>query len=202
MFEDDFLGDERTRSNLEATAEALRQLFGVAGERCPDIVWLLEGTLPGLFPQFAVVPRPNAALPRNLAVTHFEPPRIEIRESIWRAAGSGHPRARHVAFHELAHIAIHERMPKSLKDGRQERKLLSAIQRNMSVEIQADDLAFYLMLPRRLVEQCESLAEIVNGFRVPYKLALEAKRQYGLHHFRKLLPYEVADLMMAEDEPF
>lgn len=93
-------------------------------------------------------------------------------------------------------------MPKSLKDGRQERKLLSAIQRNMSVEIQADDLAFYLMLPRRLVEQCESLAEIVNGFRVPYKLALEAKRQYGLHHFRKLLPYEVADLMMAEDEPF
>lgn len=202
MFEDDFLDRERSPADLEARANGLRDLFRLGSQRRIDFVKLLEVELPELFPQFAVVPRSTAELPGNFAITRFDPPRIEVREDVWSAAGRFHPRAQVIASHELAHLVTHGGQPKSLKVGPQEHKTRSSIQRAMSVERHADDIGFYFLLPRRELEKCHSLSEIVNDFSVPYKLAVRAKTEYRLRRIRKLQPYEVAHLLTAEEDPF
>jgi len=201
MHPDDVLGFERSPESVERIAEAYRAFFGISSDPSPDLGRLIELRLAEHFPQTALIPRERAEL-SDFAVTYFDPPRIEARLDVYDAERRGHPRARAIYGHELGHLLLHEALPKSLKDGVQERKLLSDIQRRMSVEEQADLFRLFFLLPRRIITSMSSLTEVVCVCRVPYGLALEAQHRYAIRHFRKLEPYEVADLMTAEEEPF
>jgi Zn-dependent peptidase ImmA (M78 family) len=201
MRPDDVLGSERSPESIEQIASAYRAFLDVSRDPSPNLGRLIELTLSEYFPQTALIPRETQDM-SDFAVTYFDPPRIEARLDVYHAEQKGHPRAREIYGHELGHLLLHDALPKSLKDGIQERKLLSDIQRRMSVEEQADLFRLFFLLPRSIVTPMQSLAEVVCICRVPYGLALDAQARYGIRHYRKLQPYEVADLIIAEEEPF
>lgn len=200
MLRDDLLTSPRTSAELERFADAYADVMGFRGKSKLDGLWLLEHALPELMPTFALVVRNDEVLADALAVTFYDPIRIEVSERAYQAARRDHPRAHHTLVHEFAHVALHPRLlPKPLKDSRQER-LLAGEMHLMGTEVQADTLAALMMCQRSVVEGLTSIRDVVIECRVPYEIALVAVRHYG-ERFRRLLPYDKADLFTVEESP-
>jgi len=197
MQTDDFLGRERKSDELERIAQAWREISDSAGTAYFDVISFVERTLPTLFPHFALIVRRDADLPNNIAITHFAPTRIEIRESVYRAAHAKKFLPRFQLTHEASHCLLHETLSKSLLDGKQFRFTLSLS--DMSVENHADTLSEYLIVPRSFAVSHPNVSEIMYDCGVPYDFARKMLRKYGVRPKRKLQPYEVAHLLTEED---
>jgi hypothetical protein len=194
----DLLTKERTQDEINELAQSWRGLFGVAAEEKPDIRWCVEAQLPTLFPHFALVVRDDGELSSGPAVAEYSPPRIEIRESAYLGLITSHPVSRFALTHELGHLVLHpHELPKFLKDGVQERHRLA----RMSIENQADEFALFFLVPEHIAIRIRSLVGTVQRCAVPYGLARSACDIYGIR-YRKLMPYELADLLTSEEEPF
>jgi hypothetical protein len=193
----DLLGQERSQAEILELAESWRTLLGVQAEVKPNILWCVEAGLPALFEHFGLRVLPDAEMPLGPAVAVYSPPRIEIRESYYNAARREHPVSRFALTHELGHVVLHpQELPKFLKDGIQERQRIA----RMSVETQADEFAIFFLVPERIARAIGTISGIVHQCGVPYWLARRACEIYGIR-YRKLQPYEIADLLAAEEEP-
>ena len=195
----DYLGPERSEDHSDALAVSWRVAFGVDNDKRPDIIWCVETGLPRLFPQFALLPRADGDLPDDFALADYDPPRIEIRSSVYSAAKAHHPRARFILAHELGHVVSHDRAyRKFLKDGVQERKRI----KRMSLESQADEFALHFLLPEHVIGKMTSIGQVMFQCDVTYSLAVRAGLLCGIRPKRPLLPYEMIDIQREEVEDF
>jgi len=198
MMSDDYLGRDLSDEQIEERSDAFRGLLGLGDDLAPDVFFAAESTLPELIPQFALLPRPLSELPNNYALTTYKPPAILVREDIYRK-GNSDPRGRAIIAHELGHLLLHRDMPRSLKDGHQERKLLIN-SLNQSSERQADLVMLGLLVPRRIAIQLETLDNIADRCRVPYQVAELAMNHYGLRLARKLQPYQRLAMISFDED--
>lgn len=198
MNDDDYLGRDLTEEQIEYIALAIRDLLQINGDHAPQIYYSVEAHLPDFIPQFGLLPRTHDDLPRHRALTSTRPPTIQIREDIYHS-GDTSPNSRYILAHELGHLVLHRELPRSLKDGAQERKLIANSQHRSS-EQQADTFAVGLLVPRHVAETLGSIGAIMDGCQVPYWIAVKAAKRYGIKARRKLLPYEVQAMQDWESD--
>lgn len=172
----DYYVKERDSHALKQSANAWRSLFGICNETCADIVWCVEIGLAERFPQFALVPRADLDMHDSRARTYYNPPRIEIRQSIYYAASCGDPEARYVLAHELGHLTQHSDLPKSLLATEQ----IQAKLKTMSAEWQADEFAFYFLTPEHVARDYQSIGDLITWLKIPTWLAERAMKEYRL----------------------
>ncbi len=197
----DYLDHSRSSDELEKLGLAWRGHANIGRGMSINVVPFLENEVPKLLPHFALIPRSEAELPRNVALTSYDPTRIEVRENVYLAAAQEHPKASFQLWHEFSHAVLHDCQPKSLLDGVQERILLTN-STDMSVEEQADALSMYITVPRHSAESIRNLSEIMYVCKVPYAVAERAVRTYGIRQKRKLHPHEIQHLLTREEEPY
>jgi|ERR1039457_478852 Zn-dependent peptidase ImmA (M78 family) len=94
---------------------------------------------------------------------------ILIREDVYEGADKGMPRDRFTMCHELGHLVMHQGLALSRIDPKNPPK----IYRNS--EWQADKFASFLLMPKYLLEKCDSIYHVVEIFGVSYEAA-EARR--------------------------
>jgi hypothetical protein len=195
----DYFTSARPEGQIADLAHSWRELFGVGADFKPDVLWCVEVGLPKRFPNFALIPLIDCELPTEFAVARFDPPRIELRESLYQAARHQRARAREILAHELGHVVMQDHVyPKYLKDGVQERKRLL----QMSVEHQADEFRLHFLLPQHIVSKMRSIGEIMERCGVTYRLAVTAGLLVGIRPRRRPQPYEMMHLEAEEGFDF
>lgn len=200
-FNDDYLGKPRSFEDIEALVGALCKTLNTEIIPKLNIAWLIECVFTKLFPHAAVIPVSSGEIKGALGLTLYEPsPRILLRKDVYIGLNNTHPKSRFIAAHEFGHLVMHSTLPKSLKDGVQEKILLKNAS-SMSLELQANYFAVALLIPRKYAKTCSSIYEIVDKFNVPIELARLAIDLYKLNT-EKMHPYQLCDLAQREDSPF
>jgi Zn-dependent peptidase ImmA (M78 family) len=165
---DDYVVDARSSKDIEAVSLAWRDALGIRDDWAPDIVDLIEFKLPRLVRAFALVIRRDGEMDDAEAFTEFQPPRIVIRESVYRTALNGHGRSRMTLAHELGHLVMH---PGAAKP----RASMAIAPKNTplyrSAEWQARKFASLFLLPTHVVIQFGSVGEIVQCCKVSQQAA-------------------------------
>jgi IrrE N-terminal-like domain len=108
MARDLYDSDGLSIPNLVRRALDLRSVFEVADFENVDIISVIEFKLPLLIPDFRLIVLKDSEVDGN-AKTTFVPPRIIVRQSIYRAAYNGDKFSRFVLAHELGHIILHSK---------------------------------------------------------------------------------------------
>ncbi|MEX1059398.1 MAG: hypothetical protein WED13_00085, partial [Methyloceanibacter sp.] len=107
MMEDVFVKGLSARE-IEGRATAWRDAFDVSNAWVPDLVDILEFKFPRMFPDFTLVVRDDREMENAEAYAQSNPPRIVLRESVYRGAGRARPRSRMTLAHELGHLVLHK----------------------------------------------------------------------------------------------
>lgn len=198
---DDYLGRPRSFEEVEALVFALLKALNIKAAPKLNISWLVEHAFSTLFPHAALIPVRKEEMDESFGLTVYKPTlHILLRQDVYIGLNRNHPLARFVAAHEFGHLVMHRDMPKYLKDGAQEKKLLKNAS-DMSTEQQADYFALVLLIPRQHLKDCVSLSDIVQKFNVPIKLARLAAKMYKLN-LKRLQPYQIIALAQEEEAPF
>ena len=169
---DDYFVSPKSARDIESVTLAWRDAFGIKNSWSPCMVRVLEIELPKLIPQFALVVRPDAEMGDAEAFTEFAPPKIVVRESVYRAALNRLGRARMTLAHELGHLLMHahDRRLHRLAGGN---RPVPTSKKFESAEWQANKFAALFLMPEHIVsepirEEVESLGSVAIPCAAPW----------------------------------
>jgi IrrE N-terminal-like domain len=157
----------RSDEDLELYAQRLRRALGVEFLAAPDIQEFVE-RLEGVFPGFRLITVPDKSIAGDEAFANCEEKSVTVRESIWKDALRGAPRARMTIFHEIAHIALGHtgyRFRRTGFDYRSSNNTLIKLE-----ESEAKRFAGMLAAPFYLISDYKDVEELIAAF----KLSMEA----------------------------
>lgn len=169
MFDDTFVSPRSTQEIADA-AIAWREALGVRDAWAPCMVRAIENKLTEIFPEFALLVKRDTEMGDAEAYTQFSPPRIMVRESVYKGALGGRGRDRMTLAHELGHLVMHarDRRLHRLADGN---KKAPTAKKYESAEWQASKFASLFLMPNYIVKDCMSPYEIVERCHVSVKAA-------------------------------
>ena len=172
------------RERIRKDTYAIRKTLGIENEPYFDIVRHLELILQRINPAFYLCPAKDNELPRRFAVTLADGSEIRIRESVYNAAVTGHPWARIILAHELAHLMYHTGSDVVYAKAMPGTKIPPEYQ----VEFQADMFAAELLMPLHLIRG-KTVREVMRLCGVTRKAAetqLRHARTVCKKHAKKL----------------
>jgi Zn-dependent peptidase ImmA (M78 family) len=188
---DDAYAKGLSSAEIEARALAWRDALGVAAEWAPDMVDILERRLPNIFSEFVLAVSEDRIMGDAEAYTQFEPPRIVLRESVYKAANNHEPRSQMTMAHELGHLVLHRGLAKARDASAPHRKELKPFN---SAEWQARKFGAFFLLPSDVVRQFGSATDLAEGCRVSHQAASIRMQEVG-HIGPRELPEVVADFL-------
>ncbi len=171
---------------IEGRSLAWRDALGLGGRWAPDMIEVLEHRLPELFEEFTLVVHEDEPMGDAEAYTQFTPPRIVLRESVYRAAADHHPRSRMTLAHELGHLVLHNGLAKA----REVSPRAQALKPFNSAEWQANKFAATFLMPEFVVRQFGAATDLADGCRVSLQAATIRMSEVG-HIPTPALPEEV-----------
>lgn len=158
-----------SRRDIESVSLAWRDALGVGQQWAPDLVDILENTLPKLWPDFSLIQRPDEEMEGIEGYTAFSPPLIALPDSGYIQLIARKPRARWTAAHELGHLFLHEATTKH----RDTDSVANAIidRAYNSAEWQANRFASEFLMPEHVVSEFSSPEEIARNCQVSLQAA-------------------------------
>ena len=172
---------------IEGRALAWRDALGVGGQWSPDMIEVLEHRVPTLLKNLCWQYMMMKSMGDAEAYTQFTPPRIVLRESVYRAAAEYAPRSRMTLAHELGHLVLHSGLAKA----RGPAKIITdQIKPFNSAEWQANKFAATFLMPEHLVRQFGSAEDLADGCRVSLRSANIRMREVN-HLGKKPIPDDV-----------
>lgn len=166
---DDFRVSGRSAKDIAATALAWRDVLGVADQWAPDVVRLLELSLPRIIPNFALVARPDSEMDDAEAYTEFDPPHIAVRGSVYALALRQEGRSRMTFAHELGHLVMHPGAAKLRSEA--PALVKSTIRIFESAEWQARKFAAQFLVPDHIAIQFDSPRQLGECCKVSLQAA-------------------------------
>ncbi len=168
-----FEAPPRSGDSIEELADAIRKAFGLHERPFFPVVQFLEFGLPQIVPDMFYDVQSKLQLGGREGAVDPIKRAIYIREDVYDAAVRHNHRARFTLAHETGHAVMHV--------GTLNRVLpRQAIPTFRQPEWQANRFAGALLMPRRLVSQCGSLADISDTFGVSQQAALVRVRELKL----------------------
>lgn len=191
---DDYFVSPRSARDIENTTLAWRDALSIRDAWAPCLVRILEIDLPRLIPEFALVVRSDADMNDAEAFTEFAPPRIVVRQSVYRAALEGGGRARMTLAHELGHLLMHahDRRLHRMAGGN---RPAPTSKKYETAEWQASKFGSLFLMPEHIVADCRTVGEIVQRCQVTPAAARIRFEQVG--HAKEELPGEVVEVVKS-----
>ncbi|WP_441279828.1 ImmA/IrrE family metallo-endopeptidase [Bradyrhizobium sp. 63_E2_N1_3] len=160
-----FEAPPRSGDNIEDLADAVRQAFGLLDVPYFPVVPFVELGIQHLNPGIMFDVVEGDLLGARMGAVNPLTGQFMVREDIYDAAVQGQPRHRFTVAHEAGHAMMHvgtlNRMPASV----------GKVPAFRDPEWQANRFAAALLMPRHLVRQCTSVAEIMQRFGVSRECA-------------------------------
>lgn len=187
---DDFKVSGRSTKDIAATALAWRDALGVADQWAPDVVRLLELSLPRIISNFALVVRADPEMGDAEAYTEFDPPHIAVRGSVYSLARHDDGRSRMTFAHELGHLVMH---PGAVKLRSSEAPALtrSVVKFYESAEWQARKFAALFLVPDHIAIQFGSAQQLAECCKVSAQAAQIRFNETSPLRHQKLLPESI-----------
>jgi len=166
---DDFKVDGRSAKEIASTTLAWRDALGVADQWAPNVVRLLELSVPRIIKNFALVVRSDPEMGEAEAYTEFDPPHIAVRGSVYALAQRDEGRSRMTFAHELGHLVMHPGVAKLRKEASY--KSTAAIKIFESAEWQARKFASLFLVPDHIAIQFTSAHELAECCKISEQAA-------------------------------
>lgn len=192
MMEDAFVKALSAR-DIERLATAWREAFGVSEAWVPDLIDILESKLPQIFPDFTLVVRDDDVMEDAEAYTQSNPPRIVLRESVYRGAASSNARCRMTLAHELGHLVLHKGALNARHTTPTDPPIMKLYN---SAEWQARKFAAYFLMPEHVVRQFGSLQDLAANCVVSHQAAGIRMDEVG--HIRPQQPPDCVRKWLAD----
>ncbi len=161
---DGLLVPPRSNNDIALVADAVRSALGLQNSSYLPIVKLYE-FLDEIVPEASFEVRELHEMGNDHGRTYPEHGVILIREDVYERAYEGEGRDRFTMCHELGHLLLHRGVAFSRIDP--DRPPVTYC----NSEWQADKFASYLLMPRVLLAECESVAEAQKLFGVSFHAA-------------------------------
>jgi hypothetical protein len=169
----------RSSEDIAQVACELRKMLGIENTVAPNLAIIVEMTMTKVMPDFEFVVCPDERLGNLVdAVTLPKPPRILVRESVYRDLLHNSPRARMTIAHEIGHLVLeHGRRLHRRKPG-SPRSFRSSDVR--SYEREADHFAALFLMPAHIVSQFKDAKEISANCNVSRRAAEVRMAELGV----------------------
>lgn len=162
----------RGRKQIRKDTQQLRDVLGLAATPYFPIMQLVEWLLPLADPEFVLEAVPDNELIGRSAETIPDQHLIRVKQSVYDAACRGHPWARQIMAHEVAHYIYHDSKYVAYASPAPE----EMIPKRFMPEYQANVFAAELLAPVDLVRGLAP-ATIAQRFGVPEGMAKGQLRQ-------------------------
>lgn len=162
----------RGRKQIRKDARQLREVLGLAETPYFPIMQFIEWLLPLVDPEFVLEPVPDNELIGRSAETIPDQHLIRVKQSVYDAACQGHPWARQIMAHEVAHYLYHDSRHVAYAAPSKDEE----VPKRFMPEYQANVFAAELLAPVDLVRGLKP-ATIAQRFGVPEGMAKGQLRQ-------------------------
>jgi Zn-dependent peptidase ImmA (M78 family) len=183
---DDYKVSPRSTQNIAATALAWRDALGAADQWAPDLISLLELSLPKIIKTFALVVRADSEMGDAEAYTEFDPPHITVRGTVYALAQRHDGRSRMTCAHELGHLVMHPGAVKLRSENI--KKIAQTIRIFEGAEWQARKFASLFLIPDHIAVQFDSATQMAECCKVSAQAAQIRFNETALLRKKKQVP--------------